>query len=456
MKKSIFVAILKIICLAVALILVVSLIWVGPGEAFFKICIIVAVSGLIGVLFAWRAAAKVSKPVVETVRLLKRFAEEDEKKEKAPGLHMREDDAQRLALGVNSLTGLLDRLTLELSHSNSSLKAILKAIPCAVVAVDREKKILMSNSMAKDFFAVPGDSEGKYFIECVRYVSMEKMIDTALATKKIVEEERPIISLENESIYKITAAPIKIQNKVSGAVLLAQDITDIRHLEMMRRDFAANVSHELKTPLTVMSGFLETLKTEKDLDRDTQERFLDIISMETDRLSRLIEDILTLSEIETGVLSRLENVNVDDCMGKSAELLRKKAEAKNISLKINLNCAKVTVLGSTDRVTQMAINLIDNAVKYTPEGGQVLVSTNKTDGNCMITVEDNGIGISMEDQRRLFERFYRADKSRSRELGGTGLGLSIVKHIVSSMNGQVLVKSAPGHGSVFTVLLPIV
>jgi len=321
--------------------------------------------------------------------------------------------------------------------------------------VDREKKVVMFNTMARDFFAMPEDSEGKYFIECVRYVSMEKMIDAALATKKNVEEERPIFSLESESIYRITAAPIKIQNKVSGAVLLAQDITDIRHLEMMRRDFAANVSHELKTPLTVINGFLETIKTEKDLDRETRDKFLDIISLETDRLSRLIEDILTLSEIETGTISRLENVHVDEQIIKSVQLLQKKAQEKNILLETNLNCPKAVVLGSADRVTQMAINLIDNAIKYTTDGGRVTVGTNKTGEHCMVTVEDNGIGISMEDQRRLFERFYRADKSRSRELGGTGLGLSIVKHIVSSMNGRVLVKSAPGKGSVFTVILPL-
>jgi two-component system phosphate regulon sensor histidine kinase PhoR len=451
MKKRIFFSIMKIILFAAGFILLAALLWVGPGADLLRLCIIILATVLIGILFAWRTAVKVSKPLADTARLLRRFSDEN-----GAGLKIREDDAERLALGVNSLTGLLDKTAFELSHSNSSLKAILKAIPCAVVAVDREKKIVMFNSMAKDFFAMPVDSEGKYFIESVRYVSMEKMIDLALSTKKNVEEERPIVSLEDESIYRVTAAPIKIQNKVSGAVLLAQDITDIRHLEMMRRDFAANVSHELKTPLTVINGFLETIKTEKDLDMETRDKFLDIISMETDRLSRLIEDVLTLSEIETGVLSRQEAVKLDERIGKSVQLLRKKAEEKDILLETNLNCEKASVLGNADRVTQMAINLIDNAIKYTPKGGKVVVSTNKTGDNCLITVEDSGIGISMEDQRRLFERFYRADKSRSRELGGTGLGLSIVKHIVSSMNGRVLVKSAPGNGSVFTVILPIV
>ncbi len=448
MRKNIFLSILKIICFAAGIILLVALIWIGPGESMLRLSIIVLATVLVCILLARRAASKVSKPVEETVRLLSRFADESAPKKQ-------EDEAQRLALGVNSLAGMLDKITLELNHSNSSLKAILKSIPCAVVAVDRDKKIVMYNDMARDFFAIPEDAEGKFFIERVRYVSMEKMIDRALSTKKNVEEERPIVSLDSESIYKINAAPIKIQNKVSGAVLLAQDITDIRHLEMMRRDFAANVSHELKTPLTVINGFLETIKTEKNLDKKTRDKFLDIISMETDRLSRLIEDILTLSEIETGVLSHVENVNVDERIGKSVELLRKGAEKKNITLEKNLSCPKITVRGNADRLTQMAINLIDNAIKYTPEGGRVTVSTSKSRENCMITVEDNGIGISMEDQRRLFERFYRADKSRSRELGGTGLGLSIVKHIVSSMNGRVQVKSAPGHGSVFTVIFPI-
>lgn len=452
MEKNIYAAIIKIVLFACGLIVCFALLLVGPGDVLIQLCAIVVVAIFFSALFAWGMARKVARPVTDTARLLKKIAVQ------SGGLEITLDkkDTEQLTVGVNSLAVLLDKTIRELSGSNSSLTAMLKAIPCGVIAVDRNKKIVMANNMVRRFFGLHEEAEGRYFIESVRNASLEKMIDETMAAGKNTEDEMHAAASEGASIYKITVAPIKNESKVTGAVLLAQDITESRQLERMRRNFTANVSHELKTPLTVIKGFLETIKNEEDLNDQTRDRFLDIISLETDRLSRLIGDILTLSEIEADTLSRVEKVYVDECIASSVELLRGKANDKDILLSVSLHCGENTVSGSADRVSQMAINLIDNAIKYTPAGGKVTVATNKTGNNCIITVEDNGIGISMKDQRRLFERFYRADKSRSRELGGTGLGLSIVKHIVSSMNGSVSVKSTPGKGSVFTVKLPLI
>jgi two-component system phosphate regulon sensor histidine kinase PhoR len=452
MEKNIYYAILKIVLFACGLIILFALLLVGTGDVLMQICAIVIVAVFFSALFAWRTARKVAKPVRDTAKLLKKIAVQ------SGGLEITLDrkDTEQLTVGVNSLGVLLDQTIGKLSDSNNSLTAMLKAIPCAVIAVDRDKKIAIANDMAVNFFSLHEETEGRYFIETVRNSLLEKMIDEVIASGRNIQDETPSWKPEGESIYSINVAPIKNENKVTGAVLLAQDVTEIRQLERMRREFTANVSHELKTPLTVISGFLETIKNEKDLSEGTRDRFLDIISLETERLSRLIGDILSLSEIEADDLSHTENVDIDECIGSSVQLLLEKAKEKHITVESDPGCGRCTVLGTADRISQMAINLIDNAVKYTSDGGKVSVVTRKNADNCIITVEDNGIGISMKDQRRLFERFYRADKSRSRELGGTGLGLSIVKHIVSSMNGSISVKSEPGKGSVFTVKLPLV
>ncbi|MEI6102186.1 MAG: histidine kinase dimerization/phospho-acceptor domain-containing protein, partial [Eubacteriales bacterium] len=396
----------RLFLIFIGLTLLGALIFIGTAPTLLQIVLILLIAGGISILVAVRTAKWVAKPVADAAEFLAKMeAQNQELKQSAV-----KSDSELLARGVTSLASLLDRTIDELQDTNSSQAAMLRAIPCAVVAVGRDKKIMMANSMAKSFFEMDEDCEGRYFIECVRQVSMERMIDAAIAAEKNVEEERRVLSVTGENFYKINVAPIKKMERVTGAVLMAQDITDIKHLELMRRDFAANVSHELKTPLTVINGFLETIKTEKDLDEKTRARFMDIISLETERLSRLIEDILSLSEIETGNLSHLEQVNVDECLRRSLELLRGRAKDKHIQLETCLEFGENTVLGSADRVSQMAINLIDNAIKYTPEGGRVFVSTKRIESNCMITVEDNGIGIGMDDQRRSFERFYRADK----------------------------------------------
>ncbi len=448
MERRIFLTIIRLFVIFIGLTLLGALFVVGPRLELLRVLLVIAVTGGISVLIAVRTAKWVARPVADAEELLKKIEAQNRLEHPAA-----KSDSEQLARGVTSLASLLDKTIDQLQDTNSSQAAMLRAIPCAVVAVDSNKKILMANSMAKNFFEMD-DCEGRYFIECVRQASMERLIDAAIQGEKTIEEERQAVSMAGEFFYRINVAPIKKKDLVTGAVLMAQDITGIKQVELMRRDFAANVSHELKTPLTVINGFLETIKTEKDLDENTRGRFLDIISLETERLSRLIEDILSLSEIETGNLSRVETVEVDDCVFRSVELLLGKAKEKNISLESSLLFGGC-VQGNPDRVSQMAINLIDNAIKYTPQGGRVFVSTKQFGDNCILTVEDNGIGISLEDQRRLFERFYRADKSRSRELGGTGLGLSIVKHIASSMNGNVTVSSAPGRGSVFTVVLPV-
>lgn len=224
-----------------------------------------------------------------------------------------------------------------------------------------------------------------------------------------------------------------------------------KRAEVIRREFVANVTHELKTPLTSISGFIETLQDGASEDPEIRTKFIDIIAIETSRLKRLIEDLLVLSDIENRRETEVREFDVRKAVENTIEILKPIAEEKNIEI-IFSACGDVTLKGSVDRFRQMMMNLIENAVKYSNAGGSVWVSISKTDKNTTISVRDEGIGIASEHHDRLFERFYRVDKSRSKKAGGTGLGLSIVKHIAALFGAVLKVESRVGEGSEFFVI----
>jgi two-component system phosphate regulon sensor histidine kinase PhoR len=245
-----------------------------------------------------------------------------------------------------------------------------------------------------------------------------------------------------------------------GMLFLLQDVTDIRRLEVMRSEFVANVSHELKTPIAAVKGFAETLLTGGVQDEETARSFLKIIYDEGDRLNRLIGDILDLSKIESRrVLLEYEPVHVKDLFDRIFEVLHSSASKKSISMQHNI-ADYIFIEGDEDRLRQIFMNLLSNAISYTPEGGRVRVEAkidheNEENERIIITVSDTGIGIPKKDLPRIFERFYRVDKARSRSSGGTGLGLSIVKHLVELHHGTITVESKVGEGSSFILDLPV-
>ena len=241
-----------------------------------------------------------------------------------------------------------------------------------------------------------------------------------------------------------------------GAVVVLHDVSRLERLETVRRDFVANASHELKTPITAIRGLVETLIDDKEIAPETQERFLTKIRDQSGRLSAIVTDLLTLSrlEAESGD-SRYTPLDLREPVLASAQALTPAAEEKGIVLETQLPDVRVEVAGDNEALGQVVTNLLDNALKYTPKGGKVWVRLTSQSGNAVLEVQDTGIGIEPRDRERIFERFYRVDKARSRELGGTGLGLSIVKHIVLAHNGKVSVDSTPGTGSTFRVSLPL-
>ena len=249
-----------------------------------------------------------------------------------------------------------------------------------------------------------------------------------------------------------TAEIVNDENAHIGKVAVVQDITDIKKLENMRSNFVANVSHELKTPLTSIKGFAETLKYVEDENKRIQ--FLNIIDDEAERLTRLINDILTLSDIEAQKEQKNVQFNLSEVIENVYDLMKNTADKKNITLTI-LENHSIYLNGDKDKFKQMLINLVDNAIKYSEDKDSVFVGSKKVQDNCIIWVEDTGTGIPKKHLQRLFERFYRVDKARSRAKGGTGLGLAIVKHIVMNFNGTIEVESVEGEGSKFIINIPI-
>jgi two-component system phosphate regulon sensor histidine kinase PhoR len=232
---------------------------------------------------------------------------------------------------------------------------------------------------------------------------------------------------------------------------LDEAIEENMRVDNIRRTFVANVTHELNTPLTSISGFIETLQEGAAEDPEVRKKFLDIIAIETARLKRLIEDLLVLSEIENKKETAPEKLLLESAVSKTVNLMEPIAEKRGIRLLVD--CEEgLAVEGSEDRLIQMMMNLIENAIKYSNEGGRVWIKTGRRDGRLFFSVRDEGIGIDRQHQERLFERFYRVDKSRSRKVGGTGLGLSIVKHIAVLFDAELALESEPGRGSTFTVL----
>lgn len=359
------------------------------------------------------------------------------------------DELGVLARSFNDMAEKLERTISDLSDKKNKLEAILKSMLSGVIAFDAKSKVMLANPEAYSIFGFKKDILGKHALEIFRNTKLE---DVILSHK---DEDKEIdIDYPEKRVIRVKTAAINDEegSQNLGLVMVIHDITEIKNLENMRSEFVANVSHELKTPLTSIKGFAETLRNGAINDDSARDKFLDIINIEADRLSRLINDILLLSDIENKPKEILsEKVDVNKVIDQVKDIMSGAALLKNIKLEFHKCEPPAYVMGEHDLVKQLLINLTDNAVKYTPEDGRVDVSVSRKDDNVSIEVRDNGIGISKEHIPRLFERFYRVDKSRSRALGGTGLGLAIVKHIVVSMNGEINVESEPGKGSRFTV-----
>lgn len=371
-----------------------------------------------------------------------------------------DDEIGELGKTFNYMAQKLNNTIDELRDDKSKIEAILTSSINGVIAVDNNGKIMIINPVAERLLDIQEKNvSGKDLFELARN-------DEAVsAVKKILEpgKEGPLefnFSWPEEKIIRTYSAPITLKGRYArtiGTLIIAQDITDIRKLEKIRSDFVANVTHELRTPLTSIRGFIETLKDGAVEDTVRCNRFLEIIDIEAERLERLIDDILLLSEIENKpFILQVDRIDIEKTVEEDIlSIFKKRAEDKNILLRTYFQNNLPVLNMNIDRFKQMMINLVDNAIKYSPHAGEVLVSAYSKNNKMVLKIKDTGIGIPEEHQERLFERFYRVDKGRSRKLGGTGLGLAIVKHIVLSADGTIKVSSQPGVGTEFKIEIPL-
>lgn len=400
---------------------------------------------LLAVLSAFRLSNVLVKPIEELELITSKVAYgELDRRVKT----FSKDEIGKLGRTFNNMADRLKNTLEEAMDKQNRLEAILKSMDSGVIAVDKKYRVIMINPYAKKIFGIEKDIIGQNLMDHIRNYQLEDIL------KNNIEAYHEIkIIWPRETDLRIRTADIINQGGYIGTVAVVQNITDVKKLENMRSQFVANVSHELKTPLTSIKGFAETLKYVED--SKTKDKFLDIINDEAERLTRLINDILILSDIESNkdLKNEIVKFNINETIKDVYNLMKNTADNKKITLNIEEEAIS-SIIGSKDRFKQMLINLVDNAIKYSDKKSSVTIGIKTEENYTVIWVEDSGYGIPGADISRLFERFYRVDKARSRALGGTGLGLAIVKHIVLNFNGTIEVKSEIGKGSKFTIKLP--
>jgi two-component system, OmpR family, phosphate regulon sensor histidine kinase PhoR len=381
------------------------------------------------------------------------------------------EEVDELGRAFNRMSERLDARIATLEEDRQQLRTILSGMVEGVVALDAAQRILYANDRATQLLGLPWQAPvGRRLWEVVRQRPLLDVVQRALESS---EPQREELGWNGSSARSLTVHAARLPGlPPRGAVLVLHDTTELRRLERLRQEFVANVSHELKTPLSVIKVCVETLLDGAIDDPQHRAHFLDQVASQSDRLHALILDLLSLARIESGdELFDFQAISVADVVSACMERHHPRAEAKRQVLEIVppsedtkakpndmavalSPCHLVTVWADEEAVEQILDNLLDNAVKYTPEGGRISVGWRCEGEQVCVEVSDTGIGIPESDLPRIFERFYRVDKARSREMGGTGLGLSIVKHLAQAMHGNVRAASHAGHGTTFTVCLP--
>jgi two-component system phosphate regulon sensor histidine kinase PhoR len=375
-----------------------------------------------------------------------------------------EDELSLLERNLNEMSRGIQEKVKEIVAEKEKVESILRCMIEGVLVVDKQGRLILVNENAREMFKLPAaqDLRGASLLEISRHPEMKKLMGEVLVCDCDTECFAKEICLDEDKWFRVNAVSLRGgDERLLGYILVFHDVTELKRLETVRADFVANVSHELRTPLTAIRGYAETLLQSPPADPKDAEQFLSIIYRHSERLGRLIDDLLALSDLEAGKVQIIkEKLHVTALIGRVLEIFQDQARRKEIALSQKIQSDLPPIVGDSDRLQQLLINLVDNAVKYTPSGGQVQVSASlASSGNhrpsmVEIAVADTGSGIPAKDLPRLTERFYRVDKARSRELGGTGLGLAIVKHIVQAHHGQLKIESQLQKGTTVRVALP--
>jgi two-component system phosphate regulon sensor histidine kinase PhoR len=391
------------------------------------------------------------------------------------------DELAMLGRAMNETALRLAQTIRSLTEEHGRTAAILESMAEGVAVVGSDERVVYSNAAfaqilgsgttaagtnvigpngvpAGDGISGRSAGQGRRLVELVRQTELLGVVKQALTSEERVESEVTVGTVRVRT-FAVTAAPVRASEEggtAIGAVLVLHDISELRRLERVRQDFVANVSHEFKTPLTAIRGFAETLLGGALDDVEHRVRFVEIIQDHAERLTRLTDDLLKLSTIEAGKMElELLTVSPPELLKMCADTASFAAKKKQQTIKIECPGNLPAVRGDSGRLRDVLQNLLDNAVQYTPAGGHIVASAERDGDEIVFTVADNGIGIPQAEQERIFERFYRVDEGRSREVGGTGLGLSIARHIAEAHGGRVWVESAIGQGSRFHFSVPI-
>jgi two-component system phosphate regulon sensor histidine kinase PhoR len=439
-----------LICLALVTAILVAVAWTST-ETLPKIWVAV----LIFLAAAGIAFALLSRSTSLRIRRIKDMAERAAAGDFTPRERDRDDDelselGSVLGRSVAGLGQTIRALTDERNRSS----AILGSMVEGVAVVGGDERILFCNRAFEQILELPqGSSQGRTLVEALRQAALVALVRQALSGAAELTGEVEVGTVRRRN-FSVTAAPVRSAG-ANGAVLVLHDITELRRLERVRRDFVANVSHEFKTPLTAIQGFAETLLGGALEDKDNRAHFVEIMRDHARRLARLTDDLLKLSRIEAGRLElEIRPIRVEALVNGCVETARLNGKSRGLEIHVDLEPNVPPVRGDGAQIGEVLQNLLDNALQYTPSGGRIEVKARSNGHNMVFTVIDTGIGIPESDLERIFERFYRVDDARSREAGGTGLGLSIARHIVEAHGGRIWVESAVGHGSRFHFSIP--
>lgn len=407
---------------------------------------------LIALLFTQYWTKQISEPLDHIKRVTEKLSLKEYQSRYKSDSYKEIDD---LGSSINHLAISLDSQMKEIEENETQLRELINHLVIGVMVIDNEREIEMVNPamneiLGEDLYG----NIGKQYIKGIYSASLVELIEKAYTKNKLQNQEITIYYPEEKTMDANVVPILGQSGKPINFIVLLYDITEIRRLENIRTDFVANVSHELRTPITAVKGFAETLLDGALNDEEVLVEFLNIIYNESSRLDTMVQDILQLSKLEQrNIMSSIEKVRVSDVVEEIKSVLRQKIELRNIHFKIKEPEA-LEIEIDRDQLKQILLNLIANAVVYTPEGGEVAVYIRQISNEAAISVRDNGVGIPKEQQSRIFERFYRVDKARSRNVGGTGLGLSIVKWLLENNNGRITLKSEEKVGTDFTVWLP--
>jgi len=413
------------------------------------------VIALLAAIISLWLSRRISRPLEEMKRGAERFAC-GEFKGRLPSY--KGEEMGGLAEAMNQMAAQLDDRIRTVVRQRNEQEAVLASMIEGVLAINNEERILRINQSAADLLNVdPKAAVGRMIQEVVRKPELQNFFARALVSQDRIEDDITLVIRGTELFLQAHGTPLRDSSgKDIGALVVLNDMTRLQRLENIRRDFVANVSHELKTPITAIKGSVETLLAGAVEEQENAQRFLEIIARQSDRLNAIIEDLLALSRIEQGEEHQgieLTKAQLRTVFLNTLQACQIKARDKGISLEMDCPDDIETRINAP-LLEQALVNLLDNAIKYSHEKGRILFSAEKKDSSIIIKVQDWGCGIPREHLPRLFERFYRVDKARSRKLGGTGLGLAIVKHIVQSHNGSIAVESTVGEGSIFKIQLP--